>query len=661
MNSAGDFMQTLFDEKYKIIKTIGSGGMGTVYLAENIKLGTKWAVKAIAKKENANFDFLAEPNILKKLNHPALPRIIDIEQDDKNIYIIEDYIEGTPLDKQLYTKKSFDEATVIEWAKQLCNILYYLHSQKPNPIIYRDMKPSNIIVSADNVVKVIDFGIAREFKTDSGSDTSYMGTRGYAAPEQYGTSQTDARTDIYSLGVTMYHLLTGKSPNEPPYEFKPLRQVDKNFSEGIEFIVNKCVQNDPINRYQSTAELHHDLENIFTFNSYYKKQKFAEKIKLTAKCAALIGFSILLVTSGKMVAAEKTDRYKSFVDSGYSQLNLYRFSDALKYFNKAVNMDKDNAEPYLGIAQILLKQGKYDECVTYLENVANNIPKCKNEPQFNYLKGSVLYEKKDYKSAIGYLEKAYEKDEKVNDYPRDLAVCYAKLGNLSRAREILDAIVSDGTTDDILNYIKGQVVLAEGDTKAAIQNFEKVIEITENEDLKMRSYLELSDIYKTMRHNDTDNWTAINNQINVLERAVKDLNNEDNLIITEAMAEVYFTAKKYSLSIEKFKRLLELGYDRAYIYRNIAIIYQQTNDFSNAEDYLLQMKEKYPDNYQCYLQLAYLYMDIESIESEANRNYSKVTENYKLAVQFAPSGINTSDILQLTAKINELKEKGWLR
>lgn len=653
-------MQTLFNEKYKIIKTIGSGGMGTVYLAENVKLGTKWAVKAIPKKENANFDLLAEPNILKKLNHPSLPRIVDIEQDEQNIYIIEDYIEGVPLDKQLHTKKSFDEATVIEWAKQLCNILNYLHSQRPNPIIYRDMKPSNIIVSADNTVKVIDFGIAREFKKDSGSDTSYMGTRGYAAPEQYGTSQTDARTDIYSLGVTMYHLLTGKSPNEPPYEFKPLRLIDRAFSEGIEFIVNKCVQNDPANRYQNTTELLHDLENIYTFNSIYKKQKIKQQISMGIKCACLIGFSVMLFFSINMVNAEKQERYKGIIDGGYYYLNLYDFQNAMDYFNAAAAVDKDNPEPYFGIAQILLKQGRFDECVQYLDNLAAKIPECASEPQYNYLKGSVIYENGDYENAITYLEKAYNADSSKNEYSRDLAVCYAKLGNLSKARELLDSITSDGMTDDILSYVRGQVVLAEGDTQSAIDDFENVIDITESEDLKTRAYLELSDIYKEMRHGDSENWTAINNQINVLESAVKDLNNEDNLIITEAMAEVYFTAKKYDLSIQKFKRLLELGYERAYIYRNIAIIYQQTNDFDNAEDYLLQMKEKYPDNYQCYMQLAYLYMDIESKETESNRDYKRVVENYNLAVQFAPSGKNTSDILQLTAKINELKEKGWI-
>lgn len=653
-------MQTLFNGRYRIIKTIGSGGMGIVYLAENTSLGTKWAIKSIPKKENANYDLLAEPNILKKINHPALPRIIDIEEDDENIYIIEDYIEGEPLDKQLQYRKRFDEATVIEWAKQLCNILIYLHSQKPNPIIYRDMKPSNVIVSADNVVKVIDFGIAREFKKDSGSDTSYMGTRGYAAPEQYGTSQTDARTDIYSLGVTMYHLLTGKSPNEPPYEFKPLRLIDSSFSEGIEFVVNKCVQNDPINRYQSAIELLHDLENIYTFNSYYKKQKLLDRIKTMSKCAALVLCATMSFMSGKIILAERSERYEDILKGGYYYLNLYQFEESQNYFNAAVKIKRNNPEPYLGMSQILLKQGRIDECINYLDEISNKMPQCRSSAQFNYLKGSVLYEDANYEEALQYLEQAYLMDSTQNDYPRDLAVCYAKLGNLSKAREILDTITSDGITDDILNYVKGQVVLAEGNITESINNFEKVISITENQDLKTRAYLELSNIYKSMRHDDYDNWSAINNQINVLERAVKDLNQEDNLIITEVMAEAYFTAKKYDLSIQKFQRLIELGYERDYIYRNIAIIYQQIGNFSEAEDTLLTMKEKYPDNYLCYLQLAYLYMDMESSEPENSRDYSKVLEQYNLAVRFAPNGKNTSDIIQLTAKINELKSKGWL-
>ncbi|MDI3477163.1 MAG: eukaryotic-like serine/threonine-protein kinase, partial [Thermoanaerobacterium sp.] len=136
----------IFDSKYEILKILGSGGMGTVYLAQNIKLGTLWAIKEVNKKLGDRVNLLAEPNILKKLSHPSLPRIFDIIEDESHIYIIMDYIEGIPLDKELEKRESFPEKQVVEWAKQICEALKYLHSMKPNPIIYRDMKPSNLII-----------------------------------------------------------------------------------------------------------------------------------------------------------------------------------------------------------------------------------------------------------------------------------------------------------------------------------------------------------------------------------------------------------------------------------------------------------------------------------------------------------------------------------
>ncbi|MDF2523221.1 MAG: hypothetical protein K0R31_862, partial [Clostridiales bacterium] len=253
---------SIFDEKYRIIKVLGKGGMSTVYLAENIKLGNLWAIKEINKNINPNINILVEPNILKRLNHPCLPRIFDIIEDDENIYTIVDYIEGTPLDKEILNSRKFPEEKVIDWAKQICNVLQYLHSFKPNPIIYRDMKPSNIMLTPEGKIKLIDFGIAREFKQGCDSDTIYIGTRGYAAPEQYGSGQSNVSTDIYGLGVTLYHLLTGKSPHEPPYEIKAVRQFDAGLSEQIETILLKCTKQDPEERYQSVIELLQDLNSI---------------------------------------------------------------------------------------------------------------------------------------------------------------------------------------------------------------------------------------------------------------------------------------------------------------------------------------------------------------------------------------------------------------
>lgn len=255
---AGD----VFDGKYEILNILGKGGMGTVYLARNIKLDTLWAVKEMSKRSSMGTDLLVECNILKRLNHPALPRIFDIVENEESIFIIADYIEGVSLDKELERGVCFEEKQVITWTRQICNVLAYLHEFSPNPIIYRDMKPSNIMVTPQGSVKLIDFGIAREYKKGSDSDTLYIGTRGYAAPEQYGAAQTSAVSDIYSLGVTLHHLLTGKNPNTPPFEVKPIREYNQNLSEKMEEIIAHCVRVNPHERYQSVFELLRDLDSL---------------------------------------------------------------------------------------------------------------------------------------------------------------------------------------------------------------------------------------------------------------------------------------------------------------------------------------------------------------------------------------------------------------
>ena len=149
---------------------------------------------------------------------------------------------------------------VIEWGKQMCNVLDYLHSQNPS-LIYRDMKPANIILKPDGTIKLIDFGIMRTYKRNQSSDTCCLGTKGYAAPEQFGGSQTDARTDIFGLGMTMFRLVTGINPAEPPYEVKPIRLVNPNLPQGLEYIISKCTQPNPEERYQTCDDLMDDMNN----------------------------------------------------------------------------------------------------------------------------------------------------------------------------------------------------------------------------------------------------------------------------------------------------------------------------------------------------------------------------------------------------------------
>lgn len=254
----GDF----FNGRYVIEKILGNGGMGRVYLARNINTDTFWAIKEVYGSETSRIDLMAEPNLLKKLDHPALPTLFDILEQNGKLYMISDYIDGISLDKKLEAEGKIAEEIVIEWGIQLCKALDYLHRFQPNPIIYRDMKPSNIILSNSGVLKLIDFGIAREYKPESDTDTVFIGTRGYAAPEQYGTGQTSAASDIYSLGVTLHQLLTGKNPLQSPFELKPIRYYEESLSAEMEAIVSKCTSTNSHDRYQSAEELLNELEAL---------------------------------------------------------------------------------------------------------------------------------------------------------------------------------------------------------------------------------------------------------------------------------------------------------------------------------------------------------------------------------------------------------------
>ena len=220
----------LLGGKYRILSVVGRGGMSTVYLARNERANKNWAVKEV-RKSGVNQDqvveqsLLTEVEIMKHLNNPHLPSIIDVIDIDDTFVIVMDFVEGNSLEKVL-EHGAAPEAQVIDWAKQLCDVLLYLHSCNP-PIIYRDMKPSNVVLRPDGVVMLLDFGTAKEYKYDeSGDATTCLGTRGYAAPEQYGGhGRTDARTDIYCLGATLYHLVTGKHPSSEPY-MKPVRKIN---------------------------------------------------------------------------------------------------------------------------------------------------------------------------------------------------------------------------------------------------------------------------------------------------------------------------------------------------------------------------------------------------------------------------------------------------
>lgn len=344
---------SLIDGKYRVLRKVGQGGMSVVYMALNERANKTWAVKEVRKDGTSNFDvvrqgLIVETDMLKKLDHPHLPSIIDVIDGDGSFLIVMDYIEGKTLGDLLKEFGAQPQDSVIDWAKQLCDVLGYLHSRKP-PIIYRDMKPSNVMLKPDGNVVLFDFGTAREYKTSSIEDTTCLGTRGYAAPEQYGGhGQTDARTDIYCLGATMYHLLTGHNPGEPPYEMYPIREWDPGLSVGLEAIILKCTQNNPADRYQSCAELMYDLENPHVPDIAYRKKQVSKFRKFMIPASLSIAFGIGAAAFYGLETATTRSNYDAYLAEAR---NSTVKEDEIAGYEKAIRLNPSKGEAYSGLLQ----------------------------------------------------------------------------------------------------------------------------------------------------------------------------------------------------------------------------------------------------------------------------------------------------------------------
>jgi serine/threonine protein kinase len=261
----------ILQNRYEIVRSVTSGGMSTIYLASARHFGSDVCiVKEMLEhfadprdRQVAIRMFASEALILRRLNHPYIPRVMDYFEECRRHYVVMDYVEGENLQDVLTREgiQGLPEDQVLVWAEQICEVLEYLHQEQP-PVIFRDLKPSNIIVEPRGRIKLIDFGISRFFKPGQTQDTWNMGTAGYAPPEQYGQGQTDARSDIYALGATLHQFLTGRDPSISPFRFPPLRSLNATISAGMETLVTKALSLDPEGRFQSAREMREALQNL---------------------------------------------------------------------------------------------------------------------------------------------------------------------------------------------------------------------------------------------------------------------------------------------------------------------------------------------------------------------------------------------------------------
>lgn len=267
----------MLQERYRIVGTLGVGGFSSVYQARDMRFSNVTKLCAIKEMVISAPDpqirdltiksFEREASMLAMLDHPAIPDVSDYFTEGDRSYLVIDLIRGKDLEVWLEEHKDYlDQEKALDWSMQLCDVLAHLHSQKPQPIVFRDLKPSNIMLDQYGRIRIIDFGIAKLFETDRKG--TMIGTEGYSPPEQYRGQATPAG-DIYALGATFHHLLTRQDPRlEPPFTFaeRPIHAVNPHIQPAFEAVIMRCLSYDPKDRYENASALKEALEVVVQAN-----------------------------------------------------------------------------------------------------------------------------------------------------------------------------------------------------------------------------------------------------------------------------------------------------------------------------------------------------------------------------------------------------------
>lgn len=244
-------MEMIYKHRYRLLRPLGKGGQGEVYLVEDLHVKKLWAMKILKCQKETEGEIQA----LRSLNHKYLPMIVDLISMENQMGIVMEYVEGETLEHYLRREGAISQEQAVIWAIKLTEVLHYLHTRNPS-CLYGDMKPANIMVTKQKGIKLIDLGTVMGERERNHHEM--VGTPGYVPPEK----ECDSRSDIYSLGVTLHYMVTGNNPGIPGNQIRPVREYNGTLSRGLERILKRCLEVNPSDRYQTCRALGEDLKNL---------------------------------------------------------------------------------------------------------------------------------------------------------------------------------------------------------------------------------------------------------------------------------------------------------------------------------------------------------------------------------------------------------------
>lgn len=708
----GDFVadiQAQLKDTYVIIGQIGEGGGGSVYKAYHRRLQKEVVIKKMHVKSGNELKNRQEADILKNLRHSYLPQVLDFIEAGNDVYTVIDFIPGESFQQMLERNVKFSQEKIMKYARQLCEALAYLHGQNI-PILHGDIKPANIMLTPADNVCLIDFNISGFFEQNEIMAIGY--SKGYAAPEQKalvlelqrqlqqvkssgendtvtlllpeGSSderetaflqttmnsvfvdnpmqQVDQRSDLYSLGATLYHLMTGRRPDDgqPDLTYEQLSALS---SDAFAYILTTAMAQEKERRFQTAEKMLEALNQIAKLDRRYKRLLLKQRIELLFSFVIFLMGMALFFIGVKVNRIEREEKYRNYLLKMETAIGEYDQEMFEESYRECTALNKADPRADYEYAVWMYRNRDYEGCSRYIQELLEKYQLEDRVTAANLylLLGNCYYEKGDCPNAITMLETAMEYDRRNRAIYRDLAIAYAGAERIDDAQNILETAIENGLEEDQIYLVQGEIAESQKDVKTARELFQKCLEITNDNSIRIRAYVYYSDL-------DKNSTEALQDSAQMLEKGIRELPLGSTGILYERLAQMYINLEantgdlQYSQkAIKVFQDIIQNGSASYQTYINLTILYEQMGEFEQAHEAIDEAIDLYGDHYVSYKRRAFLEADEQASKDTSQRNYRAFEQAYKMALELYQKA-DTEDVeMPLLEKVYaELKRANWL-
>ena len=638
---------TILNNTYQILNPIGSGGVGVIYLGYHLNLKKYVVIKKVKDHCSGLMNNRIEVDILKSLHHTYLPQVYDFLEIDDGIFTVMDYISGHDLMYYLESGYQFSEEQIVFWMKQLCEVLSYLHNRKP-PIIHCDIKPGNIMITDEGNICLIDFNIS----LDGENNKDLVGLSGlYASPEQvkkaeykmrYGSGdkvKMDERTDLFSLGAVIYYVMTGIKPNVREHEVIPLRYMEHLYSDELANIVDKSMETDPAKRFKSAEKMLDALEHMEKWNT-----ECIRRMRRGAIVGGMTGCLALFLLCGGILGYRGKKREDFFEQYELQMEMAESWKDS---------QDEEQADQVIRSGIRLLNRKEYQkQFEKYTKEKANVL----------FGIGEAYLSLENYSEAETYLKESVQENEDNPEGYRDLAIVQICLNKKGQAESSMEMAVEKGISKEDASLIQAELAVQEqryeeawqygmeaaksNDTQMVLRAAGILLDVEE----KLGNTQECIDFLKHMAEQSRDLWKVIW------------LRKEGELCIRYSEENVGESQEEIlQQAMQCYEIICETEYAELLDWYNLASVYDSRKMFSEEKQLLLDMKQKYPDEYEVCLRLSYVCYRVESNTSAKIRDYGQAWKYYQEACKICESqGIpleSDVNMLQMKKMLEQMETK----